>query len=101
MSAYIIVYRETPIRDEAAIAKYSQRNHANAAAWRENMGIEPLVAYGAIEALEGNAPDGVVVLRFPTVEQARAWYESPEYQEAIPFRKQAAEWRVVLVEGVE
>jgi uncharacterized protein (DUF1330 family) len=101
MSAYIIVYRETPIRDEAAIAEYSHRNHANAAAWRENTGIEPLVAYCAFKALEGNAPDGVIMLRFPTIEQARAWYESPEYQEALPFRKQAADWRVILVEGVE
>ncbi|HEX7753166.1 MAG TPA: DUF1330 domain-containing protein [Novosphingobium sp.] len=100
MSAYIIVYRETPVCDEAAIAEYSRRNYANAAAAAESTGVRPLVVYGAVDALEGKAPDGVVVLRFPTVEQARAWYESPEYQEAIPFRKQAADWRVVLVEGV-
>lgn len=100
MSAYIIVYRETPVRDEAAITEYSRRNHANAAAAAQTTGVQPLVVYGALEALEGDAPDGVVVLRFPTAEQARAWYESPEYQEAIPFRKQAADWRVVLVEGV-
>jgi uncharacterized protein (DUF1330 family) len=101
MTAYMIVYRETPIRDEAAIAEYSRRNYAHAAAWQENTGLQPLVIYGAVEALEGNAPDGLVVLRFPTLEQARAWYGSPEYQEAMPFRKQAADWRVVLVEGVD
>jgi uncharacterized protein (DUF1330 family) len=101
MSAYMIVYRETPIRDEAAIAEYSRRNYACAAAWRENTGLQPIVVYGAAEALEGSQPDGVVVLRFPTIEQARAWYQSPEYQDAMPFRKQAADWRVVLVEGLE
>ena len=101
MSAYIIVYRETPIRDETAIAEYSRRNHANAATSQESTGIEPLAAYGAIESLEGIAPDGVVLLRFPTIEQARAWYGTPEYQDAIPFRKQAADWRVVLVEGMD
>ncbi|MEJ6009337.1 DUF1330 domain-containing protein [Novosphingobium aquae] len=100
MSAYIIVYRESPVRDEAAIAEYSRRNQANAAAWREDTGIQPLVAYGGIEALEGDAPDGIVLLRFPTMEQARAWYNSPEYQEALGFRLKAAEWRVVLVEGL-
>jgi uncharacterized protein (DUF1330 family) len=101
MSAYMIVYRETPIRDEAAIAEYSRRNYANAVAWSEKTGLQPLVVYGSVEALEGDAPDGVVVLRFPTIEQARAWYDSPEYQEAMPFRKHAADWRVVLVEGIE
>lgn len=101
MGAYIIVYRDTPIRHEVAMAEYSRRNHANAAVWRKTAGIQPLVAQNTVEALEGNSPDGVVVLRFPSVEQARAWYSSPEYQDAIPFRKQAADWRVVLVEGLD
>jgi uncharacterized protein (DUF1330 family) len=101
MSAYIIVYRESPVRDATAIAEYSQKNKENAATFQENTGILPLVAYGKVEALEGAAPDGVVVLRFPSVEQARAWYDSPEYQAALPFRKQAADWRVVLVDGLE
>ena len=33
MSAYIIVYRETPLRDETAIAEYSRRNYASAKDW--------------------------------------------------------------------
>jgi len=32
--------------------------------------------------------------------QAKAFYESPAYQAAIPFRQQAADWRVVIVEGL-
>ena len=100
MSAYMIVYRETPVRDADAIAAYSQRNRANAEDWRERFGIAPLAAYGKVEVLEGAAPDGVVVLRFPSMEQARAWYDSPEYQEAAKLRVAAADWRVVLVEGL-
>ena len=101
MTAYLIVFRETPVRDHEAIAEYSRRNHANAAESGGRFGIAPLVAYGRIEALEGDAPDGVVVLRFPTMDDARSWYESPEYQDALAFRRQAADWRAVLVEGLD
>ena len=100
MSAYIIVYRETPVRDQTRIEEYSRRNRENAADFQERFGIRPLVAYGRSEAPEGANPDGVVLLQFPTIEEARAWYESPAYQEALAFRKDAAEWRVVIVEGL-
>ena len=39
-------------------------------------------------------------MQFPTIEDARAWYASPTYQEALAFRKDAADWRVVIVEGL-
>ena len=47
-----------------------------------------LVRGGAAEALEGTTvPKRVVLLQFDTVEQARAWYNSPEYTEAIKVRQ--------------
>jgi uncharacterized protein (DUF1330 family) len=101
MSAYLIVYRETAVTDQEAIAEYSRRNRENAGTSQAEFGTQPLVVYGATEALEGSAPDGVVVLKFPTMEAARGWYNSKEYQDAIPFRQKAAEWRVVLVEGLD
>ena len=100
MPAYLIVYRETPITDPEAIAEYSRRNKENAAQSQADFGIRPLVVYGKAEGLEGATPDGVVMLEFPTLEAARGWYESGAYQEAIPFRQKAAEWRVVLVDGI-
>ena len=62
--------------------------------------LTPLVVYGALEALEGDAPDGVVILRFPTVEDARAWYNSPAYQAAVAYRKKGADYRAFIVEGL-
>jgi len=100
MPAYIIVYRESPVRDQAAIEEYSRRNRENAPAFQEQFGIRPLVVYGSSEGLEGANPDGIVVLQFPTMEDARAWYESSAYQEALAFRREAADWRVVMVEGL-
>lgn len=100
MPAYIIVYRETPVRDQAKIEEYSRRNRESAGDFQARFGIRPLVVYGASEAPEGPNPDGIVMLQFPTIEDARAWYESPAYQEALAFRKDAADWRVVIVEGL-
>ncbi|MEW9856314.1 DUF1330 domain-containing protein [Novosphingobium sp. M1R2S20] len=100
MPAYIIVYRESPVTNQAAIDEYSRRNRDNASASQEKFGIRPLVVYGASDALEGSNPDGIVMLQFPTVEDARAWYDSPAYQEALAYRKEAADWRVVIVEGL-
>ena len=53
-----------------------------------------------METLEGEAPDGVVMLEFPTVEDAKAWYFSPGYQAAAQHRKKGAHYRVILVEGI-
>lgn len=100
MTAFVIVYRKTAITDTAAIAEYSRRNQENVVTWREAHGIKPVVVYGKSEAPEGENPDGIVLLEFPTVEAARGWYNSPEYQAAIPFREQAAQWQVVIVDGI-
>jgi len=40
------------------------------------------------------------VLEFPSMEQARKWYHSPEYAPALAIRLKAANAKVVLVEGV-
>ena len=61
----------------------------------------PIVGYGAIDTLEGTALDGVLIHRFPSVEDARAWYERPAYQAALPHRRAGADHRVFIVEGVD
>ncbi|MET1063429.1 MAG: DUF1330 domain-containing protein, partial [Arthrobacter sp.] len=50
--------------------------------------------------LEGTPLDGVLVNEFPTVEDALAWYNSPAYQAALPHRQAAADYRVLIVQGV-
>ena len=72
MPAYVIVFRESPVHDPAVIAEYSRRNRENAGEFGK-YGFVPLVAYGRMEALEGAAPDGIVLVQFPTMEDARAW----------------------------
>ena len=45
------------------------------------------------------APDGVVIIEFPTVQAAKDWYHSPAYQEIIGERLGATVGRSVIVEG--
>jgi uncharacterized protein (DUF1330 family) len=96
MSAYVFFIRESAIRDPAEMDLYRGSNRAKPA----NPTLTPLVVYGALEALEGEAPDGVVLLKFPSVEAAKAWYYSPEYQSAAAHRKKAADYRAFIVEGL-
>ncbi len=96
MAAYLIALREGPVRDPEAMAEYQRMN-------RENTGqfaLKPIIVYGAMEAKEGEAPDGVIVVEFPNMEEAKAWYDSPAYQAAIPYRQKAADYRIFFVEGL-
>lgn len=100
MAAYVIVYRESPVRDAGAMEQYSQRNRENAALFRARYGLAPLAIYGKSEAPEGANPDGVVLLQFPTYQAAKDWYESAEYREAAALRMGSADWRVVILDGL-
>jgi uncharacterized protein (DUF1330 family) len=56
---------------------------------------------GATEVLEGGLNYGrVVINQFDTVEQAKKFYNSPEYQEAKSKRLLAADFNMVVTEGV-
>jgi uncharacterized protein (DUF1330 family) len=64
-------------------------------------GAEVCVRGGAVQVLEGDwSPHRVVLLKFPTTEKARAFYDSAEYQAAKAARQGAAVMRMVLIEGV-
>ncbi len=64
-------------------------------------GAQVCVRGGAAQVLEGDwQPERVVVLKFPSVEQARRFYDSPEYRRARAARVNASVMRMILVEGV-
>jgi uncharacterized protein (DUF1330 family) len=100
MPAYMLFLREDAVTDPEALATYSAMNRQNAGAFVEKYGIKPLAVYGATEAFEGEAPDGVIILEFPTADDARAWYGSPEYQAALVHRKRGSQYRALLIEGL-
>ncbi|MFJ3925862.1 DUF1330 domain-containing protein [Streptomyces sp. NPDC090022] len=59
-----------------------------------------LVHGAEVEVLEGPFPGTVVMIAFPGMEGARAWYTSEAYQAILPLRTRHMEGEVVLVEGV-
>lgn len=95
MAAYVILIRER-LRDAEAMARYAE-GAKNA---RGDHKITPLAFYGAHDVAEGADADGVVILSFPTMAEAKAWYDSPAYTEARAHRFQAGDYRVIFVEGV-
>lgn len=52
------------------------------------------------EVVEGSWPGSMVLIEFPGLAEARAWYASAAYQEILRLRTDHIEGDVVLVEGV-
>jgi uncharacterized protein (DUF1330 family) len=60
-----------------------------------------IVHGGAIDIREGAWPGNVVIIEFPSMTEARLWYESPAYQRVLPLRTRHIAGDTILVEGVE
>jgi len=95
MAAYLIFQRDTTkdpeeMKTYAGLAGPSMAGHA----------ATPHVVYGKHEVLEGPDVEGVVVVSFPTMEEAKAWYDSPAYTAARAHRFKGSDYRVVLVQGI-
>ena len=95
MAAYFVFTRDNT-RDPKELETYSKMAPATLAGHP----VKPLVAYGHHEVVEGPEIEGVVILEFPTIDAAKAWYNSPAYREAREHRFKGAEYRAVIVQGV-
>jgi uncharacterized protein (DUF1330 family) len=94
MAAYVIT--DIDVSDPVRYEDYKVLSSSSAARY----GGRFLVRGGSHETLEGDwQPHRVVVLEFPSAEQARAWWSSPEYAEAKAIRREASQSRIILVEG--
>ena len=93
MNAYVI--GEIEVTDPAVYDDYRKQVLATITKY----GGRFLARGGKDEPLEGAAPKRVVVLEFPSYEQALKWYRSPEYAPLITLRQKASKGRLVLVEG--
>ncbi len=95
MATYIVFTKEST-QDQSELDIYQSKVSAAA----EGHPIKILAAYGPQQVLEGPAPEGVVIVEFPTTAAARKWYDSPAYQAVAQHRFKGATYRAVLVEGV-
>lgn len=95
MTAYAIAHlREATPHPE--IAAYIERIGATL----EPFGGRFLVHGAEHEVMEGNWPGHVVVIGFPGLAEARAWWDSPAYREIAPLRSRHIVGDIILVPGV-
>ena len=94
MPAYIVFMREKTL-DVSELETYWAKTPATL----DGRPIRVLSAYGRHVTLEGPAIEGAVIAEFPSLEEARAWYESPAYQDAAQHRCRGAVYRGFIVEG--
>ena len=95
MPAYIIVQVE--VTDPETFETY----RGQVAPILEQYGGEFLVRGGDMEVLEGEWPvPRCVVLKFPSMEQAKTWWASPEYEGPKALRQASANTNMIVVEGV-
>lgn len=95
MSAFVIAMVD--VKDAARYEGYRQ------------MVLPTITAYGGrfvarggrTEVLEGAwTPRRVVIVEFPSVERAKAWWASPEYAEAKALRQATSDGTLIVIEGV-
>jgi uncharacterized protein (DUF1330 family) len=94
MAGYVIA--QMSVTDPTAFADYPGQAGPTVAAF----GGRYVVRGGSIENIEGDwQPGRVVIIEFDSVEQAKAWYDSQEYEEAKALRIRSTISSLMIVEG--
>jgi uncharacterized protein (DUF1330 family) len=96
MAAYVV--GRLQMRDPSWIEKY----RATVPSIVAKHGGKYLVRGGKMETLEGEAPlpTSYVILEFPSMDQAKAFYHDPAYAPFIALRQSGSDVEMVLVEGL-
>ncbi len=93
MAAFIVFTRER-LRDKAEFDIYS----GLAGATMAGHSAKAHVVYNRCETLEGAPIEGAVIVEFPSMDAAKAWYDGPEYRAAREHRFKSADYRVFITE---
>jgi uncharacterized protein (DUF1330 family) len=94
MPAYIIV--EVTIHNPAEYENYKKLTPGSL----KNFQGKFIVRGAKTECLEGSwNPERIVIVEFPTIELAKAWWASDEYAPAKALRQRTAYTKMLLVEG--
>ncbi len=96
MTAYLVV--DSHLTDPSLYEQYKLQAKPLA----EQFGGEYLARGGPMAVKESAlwSPVRMVLIRFPSVQQAEAFYESPAYQKVLQISRQSAQRTVVILEGL-
>jgi uncharacterized protein (DUF1330 family) len=95
MSVYLVFTREETL-DKRELAAYLKDLPATLAGHE----VKVLALNGSHEDLEGPSTEGTVILEFPNVEAAKAWYNGSPHREVREHRLNGGLYRVTLIEGI-
>ena len=96
MPAFVVV--DVEVKDEKDYAEYRAKAPATVAA----SGGKYVVRGGAATHVEpGWDVHRFVILEFPTLAKAKAWYDSPAYRAIAPIRQRSTASRMMFVEGLD
>ncbi|MEZ4667954.1 MAG: DUF1330 domain-containing protein [Anaerolineae bacterium] len=94
MTAYVLAMMS--IHDPETYRKYTDRTPPIV----KKYGGKFLTRGEQVVTLEGEEyKDRLVILEFPSQQQAEAWFADPDYQEAVVFRRAASTMRMLLQSG--
>ena len=94
MAAYVM--GDIEVTDPTAFQEYRNRVGATV----EQYGGKFVVRGGRVNPKEGDwKPRLLVMLEFPSLEQAERWYNSSEYKPLIAIREKAARTQLIIAEG--
>src|SRR5580700_11779958 len=94
MPTYVIFIRKQT-KVPAELEAYSQKAPASLA----GRPVKVNALYGRHEVIEGEQVEGAAILEFPSIEEAKQWYDSPAYREARQHRLRGADYIGIIVEG--
>ena len=95
MPAYVIV--NVTVHDPARYEEYKRLATPTIPVY----GGRYVARGGPVEIQEGGwSPERLVILEFPNLERARAWWSSPEYAPAKAVRQSCADTQLVITEGL-
>jgi uncharacterized protein (DUF1330 family) len=95
MSAFVVV--QVDVKDPERYEAYKKMVPPTL----EKFGGRFVVRGGAVHVMEGDwSPKRFVLVEFPSVERAKAWWASPEYAEAKALRQATSDSRLIIVEGL-
>jgi uncharacterized protein (DUF1330 family) len=95
VTAYAIAHLRTP-HINAEVLDYIERIQETMDPFRGRF----LVHGAEVEVREGSWPGTIVVIGFPSMNEARTWYDSPAYQAILPLRTANIEGETILVDGI-
>jgi uncharacterized protein (DUF1330 family) len=86
---------EIQVTDPDAFKTYAQATGASI----PTAGGQFIVRSGKSFVINGEAPKSIAVIQWQSLEQARSFFESPDYKKLVPIRDKGSKFRAFTIEG--